>query len=66
MILSQEIDWIEWFFLLNDINNCFSDEKTESKKAAFKAKAGEYMERAEKLKLYVAQQKENAKKHTQV
>ena len=44
----------------------FLDEKTESKKAAFKAKAGEYMERAEKLKMYVAQQKENAKKHTQV
>jgi len=45
---------------------CLKDEKTESKKAAFKAKAGEYMERAEKLKMYVAQQKENAKKHTQV
>lgn len=45
---------------------CLKDEKSESKKAAFKAKAGEYMERAEKLKIYVAQQKENAKKNVQV
>jgi len=45
---------------------CLKDEKSESKKTAYKAKAEEYMERAEKLKIYVAQQKENAKKHTQV
>jgi len=45
---------------------CLKDEKSEPKRAAFKAKAEQYMERAEKLKLYVSQQKENAKKHTQV
>lgn len=45
---------------------CLKDEKSESKRAAFKSKAEQYMERAEKLKIYVAQQKENAKKHTQV
>jgi len=45
---------------------CLKDEKSEQKRSAFKAKAEQYMERAEKLKIYVAQQKENAKKHTQV
>lgn len=45
---------------------CIKDQPNETKKAAFKTKAEEYMIRAEKLKQYVAVLKESSKKHTQV
>jgi len=45
---------------------CIKNETNESKKAAFKTKAEEYIQRAEKLKIYTGQQKENSKKNVQV